>query len=75
VDDLADLAELDEQLRRSGGTMRTSGGLDEDAGLALVGFAEAFAGFDGFSHAGFKVGGIGDAEAVGAEAAEVGQAV
>ena len=50
-------------------------GLDEDAGLALVGFAQVFAGGDGFGHALFEVGGVGDAGAVGAAAAEIGQAV
>ena len=49
--------------------------LDEDAGLALVGFAHVVAGLDGFGDHGFKIGGTGNAGAVGARAAEVGQAV
>ena len=76
VNDLADLAQLDEQLRRVGRNDEHVGmGLDEDAGLALVGVAHIVAGLDGFGHQGFKIGGAGNAGAVGARAAEVGQAV
>ena len=72
VDDLADLAELDEQLRRIWRDDEDIWmGLDEDAGLALVGLAKGFAGLDGFSHTSFKVGGVVDAEAVTALAAEI----
>ena len=76
VDDLADLAELDEELRRVGrDDEQVRMGLDEDAGFALVGFAEVVASFNGFGDQGFEVGGAGDAEAVGAVIAEVGKAV
>ena len=76
VDHLADLADLDEQLRRVGRDDEHVGvGLDEDAGLALVGVAHVVAGCDGFGDQGFKIGGGGDAGAVGALAAEVGQTV
>ena len=76
MDRLADLAELDEQLRRVGrNDEHVRVGLDEDAGLALVGVAQLVAGGDGLGDQGFKVGGVGDAGAVGADAAEVGQAV
>ena len=50
MDDLANLAELDEELRRVGGDDEDVGmGLDEDAGVFLVGFAQVFAGGDGFA--------------------------
>jgi len=76
MDGLADLAELDEQLRRVGRDDEHIGvGLNEDAGLALVGVAHLLACFDGFGDASFKVGGVVDACAVQARAAEVGQAV
>ena len=52
VDRLADLAELDEQLRRVGRNDEHVGvGLDEDARLALVGVAHVVAGGDGFGDA------------------------
>ena len=76
VNGLAHLAELDQQLRRVGRNDEHVGmGLDEDARLALVGFAQVVAGGDGFGDSVFEVGGVGDAGAVGADAAEVGQAV
>ena len=76
VDDLADLAELDEQLRRVGRNDEHVGvGLDEDASVALVGLAKVFAGGDGLGYALLEVGSAGDAEAVAAAAAEVGQVV
>ncbi len=50
-------------------------GLNKDAGLALVGLAQAFAGFDGFGNERFEIGGVVDADAVGADAAEVGKTV
>ena len=40
-------------------------GLDEDAGLLLVGLAQGVAGLDGLVHQGFEIGGDGDARAVG----------
>lgn len=76
VDDLTDLAELDEQLRRVGRNDEHVGvGLDEDAGFALIGFAQGVAGFNSFGDTGFKIGGVGDPEAVGALPAEIGQAI
>jgi len=76
VDDLADLADLDEQLRRVGGDDEDVGvGLDEDAGLALVGLAQVFACFDGLGYKNVQVGRITDAEAVAAFTAEVGQTI
>ena len=73
---LADLAELDEQLRRVGRNDEYVGvRLDQDAGFPFVGFAQAFARFNGFGHALFKVGGIADAGAVGADAAKIRQTV
>ena len=76
MNDLADLAELDEELRRVGGDDEDVGvGLDEDAGLFFVGLAELVAGGDGFRDAVVEVGGFCDAEAVGAAAAEVGEVV
>jgi len=50
-------------------------GLDEDAGLALVGVAHLLAGGNGFRDALFQICRVGDASAVRAFAAEVGQAV
>jgi hypothetical protein len=74
VDDLADLADFDEVLRRVGRDDEDVGvGLDEDAGFALVGFAEVVAGGEGFGDAGFEVGGLADALAVAADAAVVGR--
>ena len=76
VNDLADLAELDEQLRRIGRHDEDVGmGLDEDAGLLFVGFAEVVAGVDGLGDQLVEIGGVGDAGAVAADAAEVGEAV
>ena len=65
LDEGADLAELDEELRRIGREDEDVGvGLDEDAGLLLVGLAEFFAGGDGGGDLLFEVGGGGDAGAV-----------
>ena len=76
VDDLANLAELDEELWWVGGDDEDVGvGLDEDAGIFFVGFAEVVAGGDCFGDEVVKVLGGGDAVAVAAEAAEVGEAV
>ena len=50
-------------------------GLDEDAGFALVNVAEFFAGGNGFVDAGVEVEGLADALTVGADAAEVREAV
>ncbi len=56
VNRLADLAQLDEQLRRVGRNDEHVGvGLDEDAGLALVGLAQVVAGGDGLGHQRFEV--------------------
>ena len=66
LDEGADLAELDEELRRVGREDEDVGvGLDEDAGVLLVGLAEFFAGGDGGGDLLFEVGGGGDAGAVG----------
>ncbi len=74
LDEGADLAELDEELGRVGREDEDVGvGLDEDAGLFLVGLAEVFAGEDGGGDLVFEVGGGGDAGAVGAVAAEAGE--
>ena len=74
LDEGADLAELDEEL---GGIGREDKdvrmGLEEDAGFFLVGFAELVAGGDGAGHAGVKIGGLHDAGAVAADAAEGGE--
>ena len=60
----------------SGGTMSTSGWVWMRMRVSLfVGFAQVFAGFDGFGHAALQGWRIADAGAVGADAAEVGQAV
>jgi len=76
MNDLPNLAQFDEQLRRVGRDDEQVGmGLNQDAGLALVGFAQAVASFNRFGNQGFEVGGIVDAEAVGTLAAEVGKAV
>ena len=76
VNRLAHLAELDQELRRVGRDDEHVGmGLDEDAGLALVGVAHVIARADGFVDERFEIGGFGDARAVGADAAKVGQAV
>jgi hypothetical protein len=75
VDDLADLADFDEVLRRVGRDDEDVGvGLDEDAGFALVGFAEVVAGAERLRRCGFEVGGFADAFAVAADAAVVGLA-
>ena len=74
LDEGADLAEFDEELRRVGGDDEDVGvGLDEDAGVLLVGLAELFADGDGFVDLFFEVGGGGDAGAVVADAAEGGE--
>ncbi len=73
---LADLAELDHELRRIGRNhedVRVR--LDEDARFAFVGFAKIFAGGHGFVDERFEVCRLGDARAVRADAAEIGQAV
>ncbi len=76
VDRLAHLAEFDEQLRRVGRNDENVGvGLDEDARFAFVGVAHVVAGTDGFVHQRVEIGGRGDARAIGADAAKVGQAV
>lgn len=75
MDGLADLAQLDEELRRIRRYDQEIGvRLDKDARFAFVNFAEVFAGSDGLIDQGVEVGGLGDARAVGADAAEVGQA-
>ena len=57
MDDLANLAELDEELRRIGGDDEdVRMGLDEDARLFLVGFAQVVAGGNGFGYAIFEIG-------------------
>ena len=74
LDEGADLAEFDEELRRVGRDDEDVGvGLDEDAGVLFVGLAEFFAGGDGFVDLFFEVGGGGDAGAVVADAAEAGE--
>ncbi len=74
LDEGADLAEFDEELRRVGRDDEDVGvGLDEDAGVLLVGLAELFAGGDGFVDLVVEVGGGGDAGAVVADAAEAGE--
>jgi len=73
---LADLAYLDEQLRRVGRDdkhIRVS--LDEDAGLFFVGVAHLFASGDGFCYQSFKISGAADTGAVCAVTAEVRKAV
>ena len=51
VDHLPHLAQLDEQLRRVGRNDQHVGvGLDQDAGLALVGLAQVVAGSHGLGH-------------------------
>ena len=73
VNRLPHLAQLDEQLRRVRRDDEHVGvGLDQDAGLALVGVAQFVAGRHGLLHALFQVGCLGNARAVGADAAEVG---
>lgn len=76
MDDLADLAELDEQLRRVGRDDEHVGmRLNQDAGIFFVGFTEAVAGINGGGYEFFKVGGAGNAGAVVTVSAKVGQAV
>ncbi len=73
---LAHLAELDHELRRVGRNDEDIGmGLHEDARLALVGVAHVVAGGDGLGDERVEVGGGGDARAIAANAAEVGQAI
>ena len=50
-------------------------GLNEDAGLALVAFAQILAGFHGFGKALIECIGLGNSLAVAAAPAEVGQAI
>ena len=74
LDEGADLAEFDEELRRVGRDDEDVGvGLDEDAGVLLVGLAKLFAGGYGFVYLLFEIGGGGDAGAVVADAAEAGE--
>ena len=74
VDQGADLAELDEELRRIGWDDEDVWvRLEEDAGLFFVDLTHVFAGGYGFFDASFEVGGFGDAGAVVADAAEGGQ--
>ena len=76
MNDLADLAELDHELGRVGRDDEQIGVcLDEDPGFFFIAFAQALAGFDRLGDQGFKVCGVGDAGAVAARAAEVGQSV
>ena len=74
VDQGADLAELDEELGRIGGDDEDVGvGLDEDAGVLLVGLAHLFAGGDGFFYPCFQIRALDYAGAVAADAAEAGE--
>ncbi len=74
LDEGAHLAELDQQLGRVGRNDEHIGvGLDQDAGVFLVGLAQVFAGEDRCGHMLFQIGGRGDADAVGAVAAEAGE--
>jgi len=74
LDESADLAEFDEELRRVGGDDEDVGmRLDEDAGVLLVGVAQLLAGGYGFVDLVFEVGDGGDAGAVVAGAAEAGE--
>jgi len=74
LDKGAHLAKLNEELRRVGRQDEDVGvGLDEDAGLFLVGVAQLFAGEDSGGYLLFQVGGGGNARAVGAFAAEAGE--
>ena len=76
VNDLAYLAELDEQLRGVGRDNEQVGvSLDEDAGFFLVGFAQVVAGGHGRGYQLVQIGGVADAGAVAADAAKVRQAV
>ena len=76
MNDLADLAQLDEQLRWvRRDDQHVWVGLDENARFALVGIAQGVAGLDGFGYQGFEIGGVRNPAAVGTMAAEVGQAV
>jgi len=76
VDHVPHLIDLHQHLRRIGGNdhhvrMR----LDEDASFFLVGVAQMFASLDGFGEAIFEGVGLGNANAVGAMAAEIRQAI
>ncbi len=74
LDEGADLAELDEELRRVGREDEDVGvGLDEDASLLFVGLAEVFAGDDSGGNLLFEIGGGGDADAVFTVTAEAGE--
>jgi len=73
VDQGADLAELDEELRRIGWDDEDVWvRLEEDAGLFFVDLAHVFAGGYGLFDFGVEVGAFGDAGAVAAVAAEGG---
>src|SRR5579871_1464287 len=74
LDDGAYLAEFNEELWGVGGDDEDVGvGLDEDAGVLLIGLAEVFARGYGLIDLLLQVGGGGDAGAVAADSAEGGQ--
>jgi hypothetical protein len=74
LDEGADLAEFDEELRGVRGDDEDVGvGLDEDAGVLLVDLTELFSDGDGFVDLFVEVGGGGDAGAVAADSAEGGE--
>ena len=74
LDEGADLAEFDEQLRWVGRDDEDVGmRLDQDAGVLFVGLAELFAGGYGFVDFVFEVDCAGDAGAVVTDAAEAGE--
>ena len=71
---MTDLVHLDHHLRRIGRDDEHVGvGLDENARFLLVGLAQALAGLDGGGAAGFQVVGFGDAHAIAAASAEIGE--
>jgi len=75
VDELANLADFDEKLRRIGRNDEDVGmGLNEDASFAFVGFAKIVPGGHSFGDASFEIGSLTDFFAIGADAAEVGEA-
>jgi hypothetical protein len=76
VNHLPHLANLDLQLRRIGrNNQHVRVRLDQDARLALVGFAQGVARLHSLGHALFQVGRIANARAVRADAAKVRQPV
>lgn len=76
VNDLAHLAELDQQLWRVGRHDQHIGmRLDKDAGFFLVDIAHLFAGVDGFSDARVQVGCFANSFAVRAASAKIRQTV